>query len=68
MLAAVVFTVAAPSLADGGSQDTADFLPKNAPSQQANQVLAKLFNGDPTRDTSVMALSRSGDLIPAVHT
>jgi uncharacterized membrane protein YdfJ with MMPL/SSD domain len=67
VLAAVVLTLAAPSLADVGSQDTTDFLPKSAPSQQADQVLAKLVPGDPTRDASIVVVSRAGGLTPDDH-
>jgi RND superfamily putative drug exporter len=60
--AAVVLTLVAPSLNDVGSQDTTDFLPHDAPSQQADRLLAKLFPGDPTRDASVIVVAREGGL------
>jgi uncharacterized membrane protein YdfJ with MMPL/SSD domain len=67
VVAAVVLTLLAPSLNDVGSQDTADFLPKNAPSQKADRLLAELFPGDPTRDASIIVLARPGGLTAADH-
>jgi uncharacterized membrane protein YdfJ with MMPL/SSD domain len=48
--AAVVLTLAAPSLNDVGSQDTSDFVPNSAPSQQTDKLLADLFPGHPALD------------------
>ena len=63
--AAVVLTLAAPSLNDVGSQDTADFLPSDAPSQQTDRLLAELFPDDPTRDASIIVVARDGGLTDA---
>src|SRR5690606_7460087 len=60
--AAVVLTLAAPSLNDVGSQDTADFLPSDAPSQQADRILAETFPGDPTREAAIIVAARQGGL------
>src|SRR5690349_12142208 len=67
VVAAVVLTLLAPSLNDVGSQDTTDFLPKNAPSQKADRLLAELFPGDPTRDASIIVLARPDGLTAADH-
>jgi uncharacterized membrane protein YdfJ with MMPL/SSD domain len=65
--AAVVLTLAAPSLNDVGSTDTADFLPADAPSQQADRVLTQLFPDDPTRESSIVVFARDGGLTDADH-
>lgn len=65
VLAAVALTLIAPSLNDVGSTDTADFLPADAPSQQADQVLARLFPDDPTRESSIVVFARDGGLTDA---
>jgi uncharacterized membrane protein YdfJ with MMPL/SSD domain len=62
VLAALALTLSAPSLNDVGSQDITDFLPASAPSQQADQRLAKLFPNDPTTDASVIVVARDGGL------
>jgi RND superfamily putative drug exporter len=64
-LAAVALTLVAPSLNDVGSTDTADFLPADAPSQQADRVLARLFPDDPTRESSIVVFARDGGLTDA---
>lgn len=64
-LAAVALTLIAPSLNDVGSTDTADFLPADAPSQQADRVLARLFPDDPTRESSIVVFARDGGLTDA---
>jgi uncharacterized membrane protein YdfJ with MMPL/SSD domain len=66
--AAIALTLVAPSLTDVGSSDTADFLPADAPSQQADAVLAKLFPGDPTRDASIVVFARPGGLTESDRT
>jgi uncharacterized membrane protein YdfJ with MMPL/SSD domain len=63
--AAVAFTLAAPSLNDVGSQDTADFLPADAPSQRADRILAQTFPGDPTREAGIIVVARDGGLTDA---
>lgn len=63
--AAAVLTLAAPSLNDVGSQDTTDFLPRGAPSQETDRLLAEAFPGDPTRDASVIVVAREGGLTEA---
>jgi RND superfamily putative drug exporter len=60
--AAVVLTLVAPSLNDVGSQDTADFLPADAPSQQADRILAATFPDDPAREAAIIVVSRDGGL------
>jgi RND superfamily putative drug exporter len=65
LLAAVALTLIAPSLNDVGSTDTADFLPADAPSQQADRVLARLFPDDPTRESSIVVFARDGGLTDA---
>lgn len=67
VVAAVALTLAAPSLNDVGSTDTADFLPAEAPSQQADRVLARLFLDDPTRESSIVVFARDGGLTEADH-
>lgn len=62
VVAAIGLTLVAPSLNDVGSSDTADFLPADAPSQQADALLAKLFPGDPTRDASIVVFARQRGL------
>src|SRR3546814_14058178 len=58
-------TLAAPSLNEVGSQDTADFLPADAPSQQADRILADLFPDDPTREAAIIVVARDGGLTDA---
>ena len=65
LVAAVVMTLAAPSLNDVGSQDTADFLPSDAPSQQADRILAELFPDDPARESAIVVVARDGGLTDA---
>jgi putative drug exporter of the RND superfamily len=62
---AVVLTLAAPSLNDVGSQDTADFLPSDSPSQQADRILSETFPGDPTREAAIIVAARDGGLSEA---
>ncbi len=62
LAAAVVLFAVAPSLTEVGSQDTADFLPADAPSQRADRVIAELFPDDPTRDAAVIVIEREGGL------
>lgn len=66
--AAVAMTLAAPSLNEVGSQDTADFLPADAPSQQADRILADLFPDDPTREAAIIVVAREGGLTDADRT
>ena len=61
--AAVVLTLVAPSLNDVGSQDTADYLPSDAPSQQADRILAATFPDDPAREAAIIVVSRDGGLM-----
>lgn len=68
VLAAMGLTLVAPSLNDVGSTDTADFLPGDSPSQQADQVLARLFPDDPTRESSIVVFARDGGLTDADRT
>lgn len=63
--AAVAMTLAAPSLNEVGSQDPADFLPTEAPSQQANRILAGLFADDPTREAAIIVVAAPGGLTEA---
>lgn len=63
--AAVAFSLAAPSLNDVGSQDTADFLPADAPSQEADRILAQAFPGDPAREAAIIVAARDGGLTEA---
>lgn len=65
--AAVVLSLAAPSLNDVGSQDTSDFVPNSAASQQTDKLLARLFPGDPTRDASIIVVARPGGLTNRDH-
>jgi uncharacterized membrane protein YdfJ with MMPL/SSD domain len=67
IVAAVIFTVTAPSLNDVGAQDTDDFIPASSPSRQADDAIAQLFPGDPTRDASVIVLARDGGLTESDH-
>lgn len=62
LVAAVALFAAAPSLNDVGSQDTASFLPADAPSQQADRVISELFPDDPSREAAVIVLAREGGL------
>ncbi len=63
--AAIAVTLVAPSLSEVGSSDTADFLPADAPSQQADKVLARLFPDDPSRESSIIVVARDGGLTDA---
>src|SRR3546814_14211366 len=63
-----LMTLAAPSLNEVGSQDTADFLPADAPSQQADRILADLFPDDPTREAAIIVVAREGGLTDADRT
>lgn len=67
MAAAVVLVIAAPSLADVGVQDDTDFLPADAPSQQADAMLQRLFPNDPARDAAIVVVSRGGGLNDQDH-
>jgi putative drug exporter of the RND superfamily len=67
VLVAVALTVVAPSLEEVGVQDDADFLPADAPSQQADRLLRKLFPDDPERDAAIIVVARDGGLRPADH-
>ncbi len=67
VVAAIGLTVAAPSLNEVGSSDTAGFLPADVPSQQAEALLTKLFPDDPTRDASIVVLARKGGLTEVDH-
>jgi uncharacterized membrane protein YdfJ with MMPL/SSD domain len=62
LVAAVVLTVVSPSLAKVGVQDDTDFLPKGAPSQQADTLVRRLFPNDPSRDAAIIVVSRPGGL------
>ena len=67
LAAAVALVVLAPSLADVGVQDDTDFLPADAPSQQADAMLQRLFPNDPARDAAIVVVSRDGGLTDADH-
>ena len=60
--AAVALAVWAPSLQKVGVQDETSFLPAGAPSQQANQLLQRLFPNDPTLQAGIVVLARPGEL------
>lgn len=62
LAAAVALITVAPPLSEVGSQDTADFLPHDAPSQQADRVIADLFPDDPSRDAAIVVLERDRGL------
>jgi putative drug exporter of the RND superfamily len=62
VVAAVVLAVWAPSLQKVGVQDETSFLPAGAPSQQANQLLQRLFPNDPTLQAGIVVLARPGGL------
>jgi uncharacterized membrane protein YdfJ with MMPL/SSD domain len=66
--AAIALTLVAPSLNDVGSQDTADFLPSDAPSQQADRILATAFPDDPAREAAIIVAARDGGLTEADRT
>lgn len=65
LVAAAGLLITAPALSDVGSQDTADFLPADAPSQQADRVIGELFPDDPTRDAAIIVFERPGGLTEA---
>lgn len=65
LVAGIALTLTAPSLEEVGTQDTAEFLPSDAPSQQADQLLQRLFPNDPTRDSAILVFSRRGTLTEA---
>jgi uncharacterized membrane protein YdfJ with MMPL/SSD domain len=67
LVAAVTLVALAPSLADVGVQDDTDFLPADAPSQQADAMLQRLFPNDPARDAAIVVVSRDGGLTDADH-
>lgn len=60
--AAVALVYLAPPLSEVGSQDTADFLPADSPSQQADRLLSRLFPDDPSRDAAVIVVERDSPL------
>jgi len=67
VVAVVALGAIAPSLNDVGTQDSADFLPANAPSQRADRVLQELFPDDPTREAGIVVFARDGGLTDADH-
>ena len=62
LITAIALMLFAPSLNDVGSQDTADFLPADAPSQQADRILSATFPDDPTREAAIVVVARDGGL------
>src|SRR5687767_14811324 len=62
LAAAVALVVLAPSINEVGSQDTADFLPADAPSQRATRIMAEVFPEDPTREAGILVAARDGGL------
>jgi putative drug exporter of the RND superfamily len=67
VLLAIGLTVLAPSLAKVGVQDDTDFLPSDAPSQQADTLIHRLFPNDPKRDAAIIVVSRAGGLNAGDH-
>jgi len=59
---AAVLVALAPPLSEVGSQDTADFLPGDAPSQEADRLIAQLFPDDPSRDAAIVVVERDAGL------
>ena len=68
VLLAGAMMLTAPALADVGVTDDSAFLPSEAPSQQADAVLQRLFPDDPTRDAAIVVVSRKGGLTDEDHT
>ncbi len=64
-LAAAYFGAFAPSLSQAGSADETSFLPKDAESLAARQVIAKAFPHDSAPTTALIVFSRSGGLTDA---
>lgn len=67
LVAAVVVTVTAPSLATAGTADQTEFVPASAPSGRADALLRREFPDDPTRDSAVIVLARPSGLTAADH-
>ncbi|HZI37307.1 MAG TPA: MMPL family transporter, partial [Acidimicrobiia bacterium] len=67
LVAAVVVTVTAPSLATAGTADQTEFVPASAPSGRADALLRRELPDDPTRDPAVIVLARRSGLTAADH-
>ena len=65
LVAAAYFGAFAPSLSQTGSADETSFLPKDAESLAARQVIAKAFPNDSAPTTALIVFSRSGGLTDA---
>jgi RND superfamily putative drug exporter len=65
LVAAVVALVAAPSITTVAVQNETALLPHGAPSQQAAQLLHRLFPHDPSLDSALVVLHRPGGLTAA---
>ena len=65
LVAAAYFGAFAPSLSQAGSADETSFLPKDAESLAARQVIAKAFPNDSAPTTALIVFSRSGGLTDA---
>ena len=65
LVAAALFGVLAPSLSQVGSADETSFLPKDAESLAALQVLNKAFPSDSAQTTALIVFSRPGGLTDA---
>ena len=65
VVGAIVFGVLGPSLAQVGSADETSFLPKNAESLAARNLVASAFPNDAAPSTALIVFSRSGGLTDA---
>ena len=65
IVAAAVFGVLGPSLAQVGSADETSFLPKSAESLAARKVISTAFPNDSAPATALIVFSRSGGLTDA---
>ena len=65
LIAAALFGTLAPSLSQAGSADETSFLPRDAESLAARQVIAEAFPADSSASIALIVFSRSGGLTDA---
>ena len=65
LIAAALFGILAPSLSQAGSADETSFLPRDAESLAARQVIAEAFPADSSASIALIVFSRSGGLTDA---
>lgn len=65
LIAAALFGILAPSLSQAGSADETSFLPRDAESLAARQVIAAAFPADSSASTALIVFSRPSGLTDA---